>query len=296
VNAGVFRLPVRCQETPLVLTIYVNDWLLSFLAHDRVTLAGTMLAIGILYTQLAVHGVRRGLGWARRSVLTSASAGFATFFLFLGFGYFDPFHAFVTAVLLQLLLLGIHCPLPPRVRVGPADLSNDWRWRRSQWGQLLMLAQAVALITAGLVICGVGVTAVFVPEDLEFMRTTADALRAVSPRLLPMIAHDRATFGGMLVSCGLGLLTASLWGYRPGARWLWWTFLGVALAGYLPALGVHYAIGYTNLWHLAPAFLGLAAYLVALHLSYPFLGRPASPAKATGKEGQGSGGRDADPL
>ena len=38
---------------------------------------------------------------------------FGSFFLFLGFGYFDPFHAFVTAVLFQFLLLMIHSHLAP---------------------------------------------------------------------------------------------------------------------------------------------------------------------------------------
>jgi hypothetical protein len=249
----------------------VNDRLLSFMAHDRVTLAGTMIAIGILYTQLSVHGVRRGLHWARRAILVSAFSGFATLFLFLGYGYLDPFHAFVSAVLVQLLLLGLHCRLSPRARLAPVNLCNDRRWRLSLWGQLLLVAQGVSLITAGAVISGVGVTCVFVPEDLEFMRTDAATLLAAGPRLLPLIAHDRATFGGMLIACGLVILLAALWGYRQGNRWLWWTFLAAGLAGYLPALGVHYAVGYTDQWHLLPAYAGLAQYLTALGLSYPFL-------------------------
>jgi hypothetical protein len=250
-----------------------NDRLLSFLAHDRVSLAGTMLALGLLYVQLAVHGIRRGRHWARLALLTSAWPGITTFFLFLGFGYLDPFHAFVTAVLTQLLFLGVHCPLSPPAPPGPPDLHNDGPWRRSQWGQLLLVAHAVALLTAGLVIAGFGVTVVFVPEDLEFMRTTAERLEAVSPRLLPMIAHDRATFGGMLFCSGLGLLTTSLWGFRPGSRWLWWTLLGVGLAGYIPAVAVHLVVGYTDLWHLSPAILGLVLYLAGLMLSRTFLCR-----------------------
>jgi dihydroorotate dehydrogenase len=250
-----------------------NDRLLSFLAHDRVSLAGTMLAIGLLYLQLAAHGVRRGRHWARLAVLTSAWPGLASFFLFLGFGYLDTLHAFVTAVLAQLLFLGVHGRLSPRAPPGPPDLHNGGAWRRSLWGQLLLVAHAVALLTAGLVIAGYGVSVVFVPEDLEFMQTTADRLAAVSPRLLPMIAHDRATFGAMLVCCGLGLLTTSLWGFRPGSRWLWWTLLGVGLAGYVPALAVHLVVGYTNLWHLSPALGGLALYLAGLALSHSFLCR-----------------------
>ena len=54
-------------------------------------------------------------------------------------------------------------------------------------------------------------------------------------RLVPLIAHDRAGLGGALAANGLGVLLAALWGYRPGARWLWWT-LGVLVGLPLAAL------------------------------------------------------------
>jgi len=44
-----------------------------------------------MYCGLSWFGVRRGLHWARVAVEASAFVGFASFFLFLGFGYFDPF-------------------------------------------------------------------------------------------------------------------------------------------------------------------------------------------------------------
>ena len=85
----------------------INGRLLSFMAHDRVSLAGTMIAIGVFYVALALYGIRRGLLWAWAAVLSSAFAGFLSFFLFLAFEYFDPFHAFVTAVLFQFVLLAL---------------------------------------------------------------------------------------------------------------------------------------------------------------------------------------------
>lgn len=39
----------------------VNPRLLPFMAHDRVCLAGTMIAIGVMYVGLSLYGVRRGL-------------------------------------------------------------------------------------------------------------------------------------------------------------------------------------------------------------------------------------------
>ena len=252
----------------------VNPRLLPFMAHDRISLAGTMMTIGILYTSLAAIGLRRGLHWAQVAVELSAIAGFGSFFLFLGFGYFDPFHAFVTVVLFQFLLLMLHSRLAPPAPIPPPGLHDDRRWRLGLWGQLLHVAQASAFLAAGTTIAVVGVTEVFVPEDLEFMQTTAEALRSASPRLVPLIAHDRASFGGMIVASGLCFLGVALWGFRRGERWVWWTLLLAGIPGYAFAIGVHFVVGYENLWHLTPAFAGLAVFIVAQVLSYPYLAAP----------------------
>jgi hypothetical protein len=232
-----------------------------------------MITVGVLYVLLSLFAIRRGMHWARQAVLWSAFSGFGSFFLFLGFGYFDPFHAFVTTTLFQFLLLALFARLPDAALPSLPNLRDDWRWRWSQWGQLLFIVQGAVTITAGVVICFIGVTRVFVPEDLEFMGTTAEALTAANPRLVPVVAHDRATFGGMLIASGLTVMMTALWGYRQGARWLWWTFLAAGTPAYVAAIGVHLAVGYTNLWHLAPAFAGSAVFAVALFLSHPYLCR-----------------------
>jgi dihydroorotate dehydrogenase len=184
----------------------INPRLLLFMSHDRITLAGTMLAIGVFYSFLAWHGVRRGAHWAWLTILSSALSGFASFFLFLFFGYFDPFHALVTAILFQLLLAGWQGKLDSPALPHFPNLSDTLAWKMSQWGQLLFVAQGVALIVGGCVISYVGSTTVFVHEDLEFMRTTREALLGLHPRLIPVVAHDRASFGGMLIANGLATL------------------------------------------------------------------------------------------
>jgi dihydroorotate dehydrogenase len=251
--------------------VAVNPRLLAFMAHDRVSLAGTMVAIGVMYVGLSLIGVCRGLHWAQQSVFISAFTGFASFFLFLGFGYLDPFHAFVTAVLFQLLLLGVHSRLGIHTPTTAPLLRGDRAWRWSLWGQFLLIIHGFALLSAGAAISVIGITQVFVPEDLEFMQTTAEALRASNPRLVPLVAHDRATFGGMLLASGWVFLLPALWGYRNGSAWLWWTFLTAGLAAYGAAIGVHFAVGYTNLMHLLPAFAGLLLFLVGLGLSHSYL-------------------------
>jgi dihydroorotate dehydrogenase len=249
----------------------LNPRLLAFMAHDRVTLAGTMVAIGVMYVGLSVSGIRRGLHWAQQSVFLSAFTGFASFFLFLGFGYLDTFHAFVTGSLLQLLLLGVHARLGSYVPESAPDLRTDWKWRWSLWGQLLLVIHGFALLAAGAAISFVGITQVFVHEDLEFMQTTAEALRSANERLVPLIAHDRATLGGMLLASGWVFLMPALWGFRRGSVWLWRTLLVAGLAAYAAAIGVHYAVGYKGMKHLLPAFGGLALFLAGLILSYPFM-------------------------
>jgi hypothetical protein len=250
----------------------INPHLLDFMSHDRVTLAGTMLADAIIYLCLAWFAIRRGRHWAKVTVLASALAGFASFFLFLGFGYFDPFHAFVTAILFQFVLLAFQGRLAPAEPPAVPDLHDDWRWRLAQWGTLLLLVEAAALVAAGVTISVVGSTSVFVREDLEFMRTTAEALAAANPRLVPVVAHDRASFGGMLISCGLATLLVALWGIRRGESWLGWMLLAAGTVAYGATLYVHLHVGYTDPLHLAPALGGLALLYAALGLLWPFLG------------------------
>ncbi len=256
----------------------INSRLLAFMAHDRVTLAGVMVAVGLLYVSLSVFGIRRGYHWARQSVLISAFTGFASFFLFLGFGYLDTFHAFVTASLLQLLLLGLHSRLGVYVPALKPDQRGDRAWLMGLWGQLLMVIHGFTLLSAGLVISFIGVTQVFVHEDLQFMETTASVLHAANPRLVPLVAHDRATLGGMLLASGWVFLLPVLWGYRRGAAWLWWTLLTTGSIAYAAAIGVHFAVGYLSVKHLLPAFGGFGLMLLGLILSYPFLCRkPVQP-------------------
>jgi len=249
----------------------INERLLSFMRHDRVTLAGTMITIGIIYGQLAIYGLRNRLHWARQVLLISGSVGFASFFLFLGYGYFDPLHAAIALLLFPLFLLGIRQQTWQSKDQPPPNLVNDRVWYAAQWGQLMFVIFGFGLTLAGLVISFIGVTDVFVPEDLEFLQTTPEALQAANPQLIPLIAHDRAGFGGALVSAGLGFLLTTLWGFRQGARWIWWTLLLAGIPGFVAGVGTHFEVGYTDLWHLSPAFLAFLLYAVGLILLFPYL-------------------------
>jgi hypothetical protein len=179
----------------------------------------------------------------------------------------------VTAALLQLLLLGVHARLGVYSPATRPDLRGDREWRLSLWGQLLLVFHGFALLAAGAVISLIGVTQVFVHEDLMFMQTTAATLAAANARLVPLVAHDRATLGGMLLAGGWVFLLPALWGYRRASSWLWWALLIAGSVAYAAGIVVHYAVGYLSFKHLLPAFGGYGLLLVGLLLSYPFLCR-----------------------
>ncbi|WP_262678293.1 hypothetical protein [Paenibacillus sp. J5C2022] len=247
-----------------------NRYLLYFMSHDRITLAGTMLSIGILYYGLARYGLRAGQHWARTALITSASVGFASFFLYLGYGYFDPLHALAAAVLLPLFLLSLrgHKDLPSWK---PVNLHNDRTWRMAMWGQLCFVILGFALAAGGAIIAGVGITHVFVKTDLAYLCTTPEALNAINPKLMSLIAHDRAGFGGALLCDALAILIIALWGITQGARWLWWTLLLGGAPGFYAGFSVHIRIGYTDFIHLLPAYFALILFIAGLILLYPYM-------------------------
>jgi hypothetical protein len=248
----------------------LNERLVPFLQHDRITMAGTMIAIGILYTGLAWGGLRQGWPWARMSFLLSGAVGFPSILYFLGSGFVEPLHAAVTVVLFPMFVLAVlRRPDTPRWTLLPDGPEPERR--RALIGQLLMIVTGVGLLIGGLVVSVVGLTDVFVTTDLGFLGTLAGPLHEANPRLLSFVAHDRAGFGGALIAAALAVMTLSVWGWRRGSGWVWWTLAGSAAAGFLPAVAVHMVIGYTDAVHLAPVYIGIALTGVALILSRRFL-------------------------
>ncbi|CAH1215232.1 Dihydroorotate dehydrogenase (quinone) [Paenibacillus plantiphilus] len=270
--------------TPEMLN-QLNDRLLPFMSHDRITLAGTMISIGVLYYQLARYGLRQRLHWARTAIMTSALFGFSSFFLYLGYGYFDPLHAAVAAVLLPMFVLSMRDRKEEPYRKQP-NMRNDRVWRMAQRGQFMMVSLGFALVLGGIIISYIGITDVFVPEDLAFLMTSPAVLEGANENLIPLIAHDRAGFGGALLSVALGLLATALWGIQEGQRWLWWTFLAAGLPPFIAAFSVHFWIGYVNWWHLTPPLIALLLFVLALIWLYPYLMRaaPAVPLRIHNRE------------
>jgi hypothetical protein len=258
----------------------INHNLVGFLQHDRITMAGNMVGIGTLYIGLAWGGIRQGRVWARNALLISCLVGFPTLFYFLGTGFVEPLHTLVVIVLLPMFVLAVwRKPSTPRWQTLPQGPESERR--QALWGQLLMIGLGGGLFVAGAIISTVGLTSVFVPTDLAFLGTEADALRSADPELLPFIAHDRAGFGGALMSSGLTVLLISLWGWRRGERWVWWSLLIGCSTGTAPAVAVHFAIGYTSFGHLLPVYILVVVTAVAMTLSHPYLTARAESSTST---------------
>ncbi|TMR99893.1 hypothetical protein [Nonomuraea basaltis] len=248
----------------------VNHHLVHFLRHDRITLAGTMVAVGVLYAGLAAGGMRRGWPWAREAYLVSGCIGFAAVFYLFAHGYVEPLHSTLAAALFPMFLAATR-RRPDRPRWTSRPEGPERERHRALTGQLLMVIIGTGLFAGGVAVSAVGLTGIFVPSDLEFLGTGPDVLQAANTRLLPFIAHDRAGFGGALMAAAAAITLLSAWGWRRGESWVWWTLALAAVAGFVPAVVAHLAIGYVDLWHLAPVLAGMALTATALTLSRPYL-------------------------
>lgn len=80
------------------------------------------------------------------------------------------------------------------------------------------------------------------------MGITAAELRHFSTRLVPLMAHDRARFGGAVLTMGI----TTLWCATP-SRSLWEAILTAGGVSLTAAIGIHAVVGYTDIWHLTPA-------------------------------------------
>lgn len=247
--------------------------IVHFMIHDRISFGGSLVAIATLYLWMAEFPMRQGEAWSWWTLVFSGLTGFGSFLTYLGYGYLDTWHGAATLLLLPCFVGGLWLLRPQRPKpdfpwafiVRPM---GEVHWRTTAgMGRLLLAASACGMIGAGLTIQGLGMTSVFVPTDLEFMGIDREQLNAINPRLIPLIAHDRAGFGGAVATAGL-LTLASVWFGRP-SRSLWQTLCIGGFVGWSTAILVHPAIGYTNAIHVAPAITGATLFALGLTLVHP---------------------------
>jgi len=238
-----------------------------FMFHDRVAFGGTLVAIAVLYLWLAAFPLRDGARWAWWAFALSGTLGFGSFLAYLGYGYLDSWHGAATIALLPIFALGLKkshriASLSIAPWLPSADAQSDRLLSRlGRWG---LLGTGLGMVGAGLTILIIGTTRVFVPQDLAFIGLTRPELHALNAHLIPLIAHDRAGFGGGLASAGL-LVALCAWYAKPG-RAFKQAILVAGVAGFGSAIGVHYFEGYRDLAHLGPALAGAALFLISVSL------------------------------
>lgn len=242
-----------------------NRALVNFMFHDRAAFGGSLIAIGILYLWIVEFPLRRREAWAWWTLVVSGISGFGSFLTYLGYGYLDTWHGVATLFLLPVFVGGL---VASRKKMAePKHWRTllkvpSWKCHSSAYkiGQTLLLLYGSGLSAAGATIMIVGMTSVFVPEDLDYIGLSRDVICGISDPLVPIIAHDRAGFGGGLLSIGLTVILLVLHA-RPIRSFRQAMFIA-ASAGFASAIGVHFVIGYTNSLHLAPAFVGAGIFFL----------------------------------
>jgi len=245
--------------------------IVHFMFHDRVSFGGTLIAVGSLYMWMTEFPLRQGQAWAWWLFVLSGLAGFASFLTYLGYGYLDTWHGVATLALLPVFVLGV--VRARRLIAGPAPLATLMRpsipvsLRSAPGiGRACLLFTAAGLIAGGVTIMCVGMTSVFVPQDLQFMGLSAAELHAINPHLVPLIAHDRAGFGGGLCATGV-IVFFCVWCATP-SRSLWQVLLVAGTSGFATAIAIHPIVGYLSFSHLAPAVVLATIFYIGLALSF----------------------------
>lgn len=254
--------------------------IVRFMVHDRAAFGGTLVAIGLLYAWLGRFPLRHGEAWAWWTLVLSGFLGFGSFLNYLGYGYLDLWHAVATLALLPMFLIGLAASR--RLLVGERDPIVLLRPARAPgWvgaggiGRGLLLVTALGMVMAGLTILLIGSTAVFVPQDLTFLGLTVADLSAINTHLVPLIAHDRAGFGGGLATTGVAVLFCA-W-CAAASRGLWQVLLLAGSAGFGAAIGIHLLVGYLDISHVGPAIAGAAVFAVGIALFPRRMAREVAP-------------------
>lgn len=253
------------------LSTFNNGTITMFMFHDRISFGGSIMAVGFLYMWLAEFPLRKGESWAWYLFLFSGIIGFGSFLTYLGYGYFDTWHGVATALLLPFYITGLvrsFSLVKHDIPITSLFTSKHKINFRSRYGvgRAFLLFSSIGILLAGFTIMIVGMTTIFVPQDLEYMSITVCGIEKINANLKPLIAHDRAAFGGGLAT--IGLLYFFIIRKSDPTINLWQIIALSMTVGFTTAIGVHFFIGYTSFTHLLPAYFGAGTSIIGLILSY----------------------------
>jgi hypothetical protein len=253
------------------MSLFNNGSITKFMFHDRISFGGSIMAVGFLYMWLAEFPLKNKEAWAWYLFLFSGIIGFGSFLTYLGYGYVDSWHGIATALLLPFFVMGLvrsYAIIKETALLKDVFCQKEKINFRSRYGigKLFLLFSSVGMFLAGITIMIVGMTTIFVPQDLAYMDITVCGIEKINRNLKPLIAHDRAAFGGGLATIGL-LYFFIIRRANPTIN-LWQILMISMVTGFSTAIGVHFMIGYTDATHLGPACLGAVTSAIGLLLTY----------------------------
>jgi hypothetical protein len=253
------------------LNKFNNGNITKFMFHDRISFGGSIMAVGLLYLWLAEFPLKKKEPWAWYLFFISGVIGFGSFLTYIGFGYLDTWHGIATLLLLPFFMVGLIRSY--KVVKFTATFRNSFSpiekisiGTRYGLGKFFLISSSIGLFVAGITIMVVGMTTVFVPQDLMYMNITVCGIENINDKLKPLIAHDRSAFGGGLATIGL-LYFFILRCAKPSIN-LWQIVALSMFVGFSSAISVHYFIGYTILSHILPAYLGAGISIAGLLLTF----------------------------
>jgi hypothetical protein len=243
--------------------------LIGYMMHNRVSFGGALIAIGLLYVWMADVLLRESAAWTWWAFLLSGYFGVSSFLSYFLTDYLDLWHGFGSIGLALTITLGLIFSFP--TLLSPRDIRQIWpgdmfrtMFSRFTVGRFILSVWAFGMMAGGFLVLETGVVRVFVPEDLQFMRSTVDVLREINPQVIPFVAHDRIGFGGALISCGIAALGCIWHGLKPGSKVALAILCGAWFMQTITAIGVHPLVGYNSLWHLFPFLVMDTAFVIGL--------------------------------
>lgn len=253
------------------LSLYNDGAITRFMFHDRISFGGSIIAVGLLYLWLAEFPLKNGEGWAWYLFLFSGLIGFGSFLTYLGYGYLDSWHGVATILLIPFFVTGLirsRRLITNDVKITDLIKTKERFSLASLYsiGKMFLQFSSLGMFTAGITIMIVGMTTIFVPQDLEYMNITTCGIDEINSNLKPLIAHDRAAFGGGLAT--IGLLYFFIVRKSDPVISLWQIVALSMTVGFSTAIGVHFFIGYLSFTHLLPAYFGAATSVIGLILTY----------------------------
>jgi hypothetical protein len=243
--------------------------LVDFLSHGKMSYGGALVAVGVMTCWLTLGPLRRKEAWAWWALLFGNVATYGSFVTFVAYGYFNTWHAILVCIISVIGAAGLSLTYSSVDTKRFSSAFNNaavdtWLWHPGGTGRFMIILLGAGIGASGMVILLIASSIVFVPQDIDFLGLSSSHLETVGHNLVPIMAHDRAGFGGAMIAVGVLFSATGLSGFRSGSLGAWRAIAISGIAFYLPTLAIHLVIGYTSFIHLLPVYGGLLVIAIAL--------------------------------